>query len=167
MSRIDLALKELYSSNYVQFRHHTQKEKIRVKKFNLYLRNHKKIVLDVDKILTCEKYKWICIKTYCSQIFNEPEKFVLYKTGIGWTTEFSEIQEWQVSNERFFQSYMKSLFTNSEIQKCSQCPLVGIHCYCNHCTVEFCLKCFIKLRDCYIPYQDWFKCPNCREINCL
>lgn len=167
MSKIELSLKQLMGGNYVKFGYYTSKDENKVKKFNIYLRNNKKILIDADKVITCDKYKYFFIKTYLIQLFNKPDNFVIYKTGIGWTSESSELQEWQVSDERFFPCYMKSLFTKSEIQNCIKCPAVGIHCYCNHCSVGFCIECFIKLRDYYIPYQDWFKCPNCKEINCL
>jgi len=156
--------------NHIKFGYYSPQEKEKAESFNKYLREQKKIIIDIDRVIECNKYKLTFMKTYFNLLITQPKRFVIYKTAFGWTSDSCVVQECQMENNpRFFRCYFHSLFTNYKTEKCEKmgCSQTGIHVYCNHCVSQFCEDCFVGFRDCYIPYNNWFKCPNCRELNIL
>jgi len=171
-SRIQQYCENLKQGIYVKFGYYTLQDQQKARDFNIYLRDtHRKVVIDADLFVSCNKYKYFFFTTYFNLLLREPKKFVIHKQGVGWSSEAGELHEWQISaNPKRFPCYFYSLFTNATEKKCENplgdgCFTQGISVFCNHCYAGFCTHCFLKFRDALIKYNDWFKCPVCKELN--
>lgn len=141
-------------------------DKNKIRSFNLYLREKGKIIIDADSVVADEKYKKCFLNVYLKLLFTNPERFILFQAGVGWFSEYTQIEEFQIrNNPKFFYTYYKALFTDSDEIKCRVCSKLGIMVYCNHCGAEFCTQCYILSRDCYYKYNNFFKCYICKGIN--
>jgi len=146
---------------YVLMKNDPKKEGI-IREFNIYLRENKKIILDADQLFLNRKYKILVSNIYLFEILKNPNKFVMYKPGYGWTTEHGVLETWQLTSSRNFKGYFTGLFID---QGCFWCPNKSIFYICGPCGIPMCLECFEYRRDYYFRYNNFFRCLNCNELN--
>lgn len=169
ISIIELQTSELEKGKYQRFKFYNQTEEEKSKLFNMYLREQGKIIINLDSLISCEKYKLCFFKTYFGLLCKDPNKFVLYNPACNWSTLNGELQTWQIRTQKgnislYFPCYFKALFTDASTTKCNICTNIGICLYCESCSVGFCTTCFVQLRDALVKYNNWFKCPCCKQI---
>lgn len=166
-SKIGICLENsLKNGSYRTYKNDPQKEQI-IREFNKFLRDQKKIVLDCDKLFLDNIYKTYTYKLYFGELFRNPKKFVLYKQGRGWTTEFNTLDTWQVVYRKSFNTYFTSLFTDIEKAKCSFCDNNQVYYICGNCSAFLCRDCFDERINYYFRYNNIFRCRRCREINII
>lgn len=164
-SRLATCLEESFKNGYYYiYKNDPQKEQI-ICEFNKFLRDQKKIVLDCDKLMLDNIYKSYTYKLYFFEIFNNPKRFVLYKTGQGWISEFATLDTWQVTSKKSFKTYYTSLYTDMNTAVCSFCKLSEVYYICEFCAAFLCRDCFDERINYYFRYCNIFRCRKCHEIN--
>ena len=142
-----------------------------INSFNKFLRDSGKIIIDMDQLALCDKYKIYFSKCYMTELFSNPTKFVSYQPGVNWSTESGEIYIFQLQNEKFFNTYYKMLTGKPTEQPCKYCDLqdfrqrTDIAVICMYCGCSICFECFVDRRDQYFRGNNFFRCLVCREIN--
>lgn len=149
---------------YYVYKNDPKREPI-VQKFNIYIRDKRKIIINSDQLALSDAYRNIFAITHLNDLMTNPSKFVLYQPGIGWTSEHSTLNVWQVNNEKHFHVYFRAIFEDHKTIKCFFCERTDIVYICGHCSELLCSRCFVERRDWYYTYNNFFRCRNCRGIN--
>ena len=140
-----------------------------INKFLSYCRNRGKLIIDLDKIKSCPKYREIFGKTYMNKMFNEPNRFISYQSSVSLETDSSRVCPWQIREERFFPCYFKVL--TQKLENCDFCKIRGykqttkIHIICNFCLSEICQECFQEITSVYYSRCNMFRCIKCKQLN--
>lgn len=128
-----------------------------INKFISYLRQKNKIILELDRLKYCDKYRRVFTTTYLPKLITNPGKFISYQSGIGFDSEFGGvIRSWQVVSEKFFESYYYVL-TNRLLN--------DTHIVCTWCCTEISKKEFEVLTSVFYRYTNHFRCPGCKNLN--
>lgn len=149
---------------YYIFKNDVDREPI-INRFNIYIRNKRKVVLDANQMALSETYRNIFSVTYLYDLIHNSSRFVLYHEGIGWTTENASLNVWQIIHDKHFPVYYRALFENSGNIKCGFCERTDIVYICGHCSELICAFCFVEWRDIYYKYNNFFRCRKCKGIN--
>lgn len=164
-SKIGICLENSLKDGYYHIYKNDPKKEAIIKDFNKFLREKGKVIIDCDKMFLDKIYKAYIYKIYFWDLFRNPKRFVLYKVGGAWTTEFNTLYTWQVVYRNSFNTYYTSLFTDIEKTKCSFCNNDKVYYMCGNCAAFLCRDCFEERINFYFRYNNIFRCRKCREIN--
>ena len=140
-----------------------------IAKFLSYCRNRGKLIIDLDKIKSCRKYREIFGKTYMFKMVENPSKFIAYQSSVALYTEKNELYPFQIRSEKYFAAYYKVL--TEILIECKFCPIKGykqnsnIHVICMYCNSEICRDCFDEITSVYYSRCNMFRCLVCKELN--
>ena len=140
-----------------------------IAKFLSYCRNRGKLIIDLDKIKSCRKYREIFGKTYMFKMVEDPSKFVAYQSSVALYTDKGEVYPFQIRSEKYFPAYYKVL--TETLEQCDFCKIRGykqttkIVLICNFCTNTICHLCFEECTSVFFRYNNQFRCIKCKELN--
>lgn len=149
------------------YRSCTPKKLELIRNFNIYLRENGLVILEVDKLMKDNRYKQLFGRIHLPKLVKNPSGFVLYKEQHSWTTTNHTLFSWEITNPRFFKSYMELLILNRDNLKCKFCPSDEILYVCLYCSSFYCSTCFEERRNYYYYGCNVFRCRFCKEVNIL
>jgi len=144
-----------------------------IEKFISYCRKRGKIVIFLDLVKSCSKYRGIFSRVYMNKMINDPNQFIAYQSSISFDTDHGEVYPFQIRSEKYFPAYYKVL--TEKLIECKFCPIKGykqmftkyskIHVICMYCNSEVCRNCFDEITSVYYSRCNMFRCLICKELN--
>lgn len=140
-----------------------------INKFLSYCRNRGKLIIDLDKIKSCPRYREIFGKTYMFKMVEDPSKFVAYQSSVALYTDKGEVYPFQIRSEKYFPAYYKVL--TETLENCDFCEIRGykqntkIVLICNFCCSNICQRCFEERTSVYYSRCNILRCLICKELN--
>lgn len=147
---------------YVKFLEEPRREVI-IKNFMKYLREHDKIIIELDRLVREPQYRLLFTNIYLKKLCITPNKFVAYQLGVGFYSDTSELKSYMLKDNKFFPTYFHLLF--GKIENCFFCCKKDIKVLCMFCRVSICSDCFYDWTSTFFTYNNQFRCRACRELN--